>query len=651
MQTSTTLPERRDATTRPISATACWCFVGAGIVLSGLTLFEANDSVRSFVFDALGLIAAGGAVYGVVRNRPAARVAWLLLVAGLFLLVAGDLAYDVVANAGSGSGHPWADLLYAPAYLFIASALLILTRKHFQRDTTVDSVIVALAASAVIWQWVITPLLTTSEGATFERVVAAAYPILDVILVVALAHAVFTLPRWIPAAWLLFGGLTVMLVADTLYARLIADGTYTDGSALDMLWPVAYFLLAGAVLHPSMRSLWFRRDTGLVRQGRARMIVLAAALFSAPAVLILDDATSGEAVALTAIVGVTAALIAWRIARLVSETDRAREVLTESDARFRTFVQHATDAVGVLDASGAIIYVTPSVDDILRYEPQALIGRKLADLVHPDDADQVVRALATLSASPLAVESIVVRLGRADGSWRWIEATGTNQLHEPAVRGIVGNFHDITDRKRIETFASQETQVLELVLNGAPIPETCEALLRAVEEFVGDASVSIRLLGTDTAASPAIASPTLSSSLVDAIESSWSVASDADSQSRLQPVVVTDIENRDRYPELHRLYELAGAHGIRAFWSVPIRTADDGPSLGMLAIYVHTPRGPTAAEQAMMERVRSLVGIAVDRAAKSQAARASRAPRHPHRPPEPRARGHAARRRARRVSD
>ena len=54
MQTEATSPESEVATTRSISAAACWCFVAAGIVLSGLTLFDTNDSVRSFVFDALG---------------------------------------------------------------------------------------------------------------------------------------------------------------------------------------------------------------------------------------------------------------------------------------------------------------------------------------------------------------------------------------------------------------------------------------------------------------------------------------------------------------------------------------------------------------------------------------------------------------------
>ena len=59
-------------------------------------------------------------------------------------------------------------------------------------------------------------------------------------------------------------------------------------------------------------------------------------------------------------------------------------------------------------------------------------------------------------------------------------------------------------------------------------------------------------------------------------------------------------------------------HGFRAFWSVPIRTPDDERLLGMLAIYVRNAREPSDAEQSIMERVRSLVSIALDRAAHTQ---------------------------------
>ena len=94
---------------------------------------------------------------------------------------------------------------------------------------------------------------------------------MDVVLVVVIVHAVFTLPRWVPAAWFLFGGLAVMLIADTVYARLVADGSYVDGGPLDALWPIAYFLLAAAVLAPvdARPLVHARHRTACVTDARA----------------------------------------------------------------------------------------------------------------------------------------------------------------------------------------------------------------------------------------------------------------------------------------------------------------------------------------------------------------------------------------------
>ena len=122
-----------------------------------------------------------------------------------------------LAHVGSGTGYPWADLLYLPAYPFIAvrpaapRAQALPARHHRrQRDRRARGVGGDLAVGRHTG-----PHHLRGRDVR-ARSFAAAYPILDVILLVAIAHAVFTLPRWVPAAWLLFGGLTVMLIADTV---------------------------------------------------------------------------------------------------------------------------------------------------------------------------------------------------------------------------------------------------------------------------------------------------------------------------------------------------------------------------------------------------------------------------------------------------
>ena len=114
------------------------------------------------------------------------------------LFAAGDVVFDVAQRGfGQADGYPYADIVYLVAYAILAVALFQLARARFDRETTIDSVVVAVALSAVIWQWVVTPVLDSTSGATAERIVSVAYPIMDILLVVVIVHAVFTLPRWI----------------------------------------------------------------------------------------------------------------------------------------------------------------------------------------------------------------------------------------------------------------------------------------------------------------------------------------------------------------------------------------------------------------------------------------------------------------------
>ncbi len=464
-----------------------WWFVAAAVGVTGLAVLMGSEPLSSFVFDVVAITAGAAGVYGILRNEPLRRGPWLLIALGLTLSAAGDVIYDLVLRGfGASTGYPFADLFYLPAYPCFAIALWRLAGPR-RRDTAGDSAIVTLAAAAVIWQWVVTPVIGASEGVTVEAFVNVLYPIMDVVLVVAIVHAVFTLPRWATAARLLFAGLAVMLVADTVFARLVADGIYADGGVLDALWPLAYTLLAAAMLHPSIRDLWQERhEPTLVRAGRARVVVLAAALFCVPGIVIIDGATSDEAITLTAIVAATAALVAWRITRLVTETNQAREEIGEREARFRSLVQHSSDSIAVFDTSGIVTYITPSVTTMLGYRPAEIVGRDVGEFIHHDDLRQSVAMLGRLASVPGGSEQIEVRARHSDGTWRWIDATSSNQVDQPAIGGIVGNFRDITDRKRMEHAGIGETRVLELVLDGAPLTETLHSLLETVEEFLGD---------------------------------------------------------------------------------------------------------------------------------------------------------------------
>jgi len=603
-----------EARNRGLSDRVIWCFVAAGVLAALLALALPTDAARSFVFDACSLVAAGAAVFGILRNDPRRRGVWQLFALALVLFAAGDVTFDVALRAfGRADGYPFADVLYLAAYPIMAIALVRLARSRFDRETAIDSAIVAVALCAVIWQWVVTPVIGASTRATLETLVAVAYPIMDILLVVVIVHAVFTLPRWTPAAWLLFVGLGVMLVGDAVYARLIADGTYTDGGVLDALWPISYFLLAAAVMHPSMRALWEGEDAGIIRHGRARMVVLGTALFAAPTVVLLDGSGSSAAIVLALITGAAALGVAWRITRIVDESNHARVVLAEREARFRALVQHATDIIAVITPSGRVKYISPAVETVFGRPIEEIVGRSFVEFLDEEGIAQSFTLFETLMAHP--DEPVMTEFRVSDGtSPRWIEATWTNQLGEPAVTGIVGNLREITDRKRAAAFAEAETRVLEQILSGAPVPETLTALVLALEQTVPAGAGSIRLLNREHQTLDAVATPSLPGSYVDEMSKLTTVDDIAAYLSASELHVIRDLARDGKRADITAL---CLAHGLQGLWSLPIRTPDGDDFLGLLAFLPHTVRDPQPSELAVLERVRDLAAVAIDRDART----------------------------------
>jgi diguanylate cyclase (GGDEF)-like protein/PAS domain S-box-containing protein len=590
-------------------------FVAIGIAVALATPLLPSDAARSLTYDALSLSAAGAAVYGILCNAPRRRGVWQLFALGLTLFAAGDVVFDVaVRGFGHADGYPYADVLYLLAYPVFAVALVKLASSRFDRDTLIDSGVVAVTLAAVIWQWVVTPVLESSAGPRLDQFVTVLYPLMDILLVVVIVHAVFTLPRWTAAAWLLFAGLGLMLVGDAVYARLVADGTYTDGTILDAIWPVAYLLLAAAVMHPSMQALWEHRDVEPVREGRARMVVLGTALFAVPGVVLLDDSGSSTALALGAVTAIAAIAVAWRITRIVDQSNAARVVLAESEARFRALVQHATDVVIVLDERGRVTYVSPAVEAVFGASADELVGTSFRDHVDSEGAarnQELARQLVDHPDVPLSTEFRV----RDGGGWRWVEATWTNQLHEPAVRGFVGNLRDITDRKRATAFGADETRVFELILSGAPVPDTLATLIRALETYIPDGVGSIRLLDPERLTLEPIAAPSLPHDYVQQVTSYTTVADVEAFLSATETRVLRDIEHEGARPELNAL---CLRHGLRGMWSAPIRSPDGSEFLGLFSFFVRTVRDARPSELAILERVRDLAALAIDRDARTQ---------------------------------
>ncbi|MDZ7689367.1 MAG: PAS domain S-box protein [Halobacteriales archaeon] len=118
--------------------------------------------------------------------------------------------------------------------------------------------------------------------------------------------------------------------------------------------------------------------------------------------------------------------------------------------RYETFIQNSSDILTHLDEDGTILYQSPSAVRILGHEHGERVGDNAFDYVHPDDMEPVFEKFIGLLEGPEdTVDSVEMRYERDDGSYVWLEITGTDQ-RDTEFGGVIVNSREITERKRYE---------------------------------------------------------------------------------------------------------------------------------------------------------------------------------------------------------
>jgi PAS domain S-box-containing protein len=143
------------------------------------------------------------------------------------------------------------------------------------------------------------------------------------------------------------------------------------------------------------------------------------------------------------------------------------EQLRRSEERFRSLVQNSSDVITVIDADGTIIYDSPAVERVLGYKPDERVGTNAFDQAHPNDLEQATRIFEEILANPGAQLTLEFPWPHKDGSLLYVEVTLTNLLEDPAVRGIVFNWRDITERKRAEETLKESEERFRLLAENA----------------------------------------------------------------------------------------------------------------------------------------------------------------------------------------
>jgi diguanylate cyclase (GGDEF)-like protein/PAS domain S-box-containing protein len=246
------------------------------------------------------------------------------------------------------------------------------------------------------------------------------------------------------------------IVLGGLVAQSAADGLAVVFGARTALASSAGWLLTVAGL--ALVALAARRDPGpdgrsgdggrtSARIGHAgsvlpHLVVLLATAGFVVTLVAGDDPRPVPVGALLACVALTA------VHRWVTVRDEARigRRLRRSEAYFRSLVRSQTDAVLLLDDDARVIWAAPSITALLEPTAPQLTGRRLADVLVPEDVDGLVDWLAAAGTSDAPGTLRVLRLPRAGGRAHHLEAAATDLRSDPQVGAVVLYCRNVTAR-------------------------------------------------------------------------------------------------------------------------------------------------------------------------------------------------------------
>jgi diguanylate cyclase (GGDEF)-like protein len=299
----------------------------------------------------LAVVACGWVFIACRAVEGAARAGWVRILGGLLLWGAGEAtwAFYEIALSREAPFPSFADVFYLAAYpLLLAGAMKLahpMGRVAWVR-TGLDAAAVAAAAFTPLWLYILKPIYEASNLSTLEKLLAAAYPVGDVLIIFGVAVAALRAGAGVRGRVLAVfcTGLAMFIAADIGFAVSSIEGDFATGSLLDAAWMAGYALLALAAALEARSVATHSVIEDMAPRGPAeRQLVPVLLLISLVAWFAYEAGWGGgvEAVTVAGVI-VTVAVVSLRnfltvndILRISRELEDTRELLVHANETLR----------------------------------------------------------------------------------------------------------------------------------------------------------------------------------------------------------------------------------------------------------------------------------------------------------------------------
>lgn len=176
------------------------------------------------------------------------------------------------------------------------------------------------------------------------------------------------------------------------------------------------------------------------------------------------------------------------------ELERSNQMLEKkiqevanSQKKLEALLTNASEFISIYDENQELVFESPSVKRILGYSDTDSVTGMDPDILTPRGLKTINQLFQYLIDTPGGEQTAQYTYLRKNGEKLFLETKGKNLLHDPAIRGIIFNTQDITERKRAEK------------------EERMKSRMQSLSENSPDMILRINLLGKLVYVNPAVA--------------------------------------------------------------------------------------------------------------------------------------------------
>lgn len=166
--------------------------------------------------------------------------------------------------------------------------------------------------------------------------------------------------------------------------------------------------------------------------------------------------------------------IAIKIGSFIERTEKDR-VIQKNENKYRALVESISEIIYEFSSSGVIEYISPSIEKVLGYQPDELIGKSVFGIIHTDDKSILAQRLASSEFQTSNYHEY--RFLAKSGEVRWMRKSTTTLERKGKQITRIGTLIDITEQKK------SEEAIVRLNRLYAVISQVNQAILRTKNKY------------------------------------------------------------------------------------------------------------------------------------------------------------------------